>query len=292
MNNMPQSNVAIHSDGNNTAQDVVLSPRQLQQLLTLIPGTSQDSFEALDSPFSGMITCNKVSVEAAGWIMDTGATDHMTSNLKLLTNVKAAEANLTVRLPTGDKDIVSHTGDVHLKNGLKLLRVLYVPLFTHNLVSIQKLSIDNGCHDVFNPTNCVLMDTKTNKAIRGGKLTGGLYNLSTDVLYARESILKPTCPTTGKQSLSHQYVLWHNRLGHAPSSKLKYIECIKHCVTDCDKVCVTCPMAKFMKLPYNLSESGHHSHLNYSMSTFGGLTNCALGRNIRTFSQLWMTTHV
>lgn len=58
-----------------------------------------------------------------------------------------------------------------------------------------------------------------------------------------------------KSSLTDEYTFWYNRLGHAPASKLRFIDCIKHCVHDVDKLCLTCPMAKFTKLPFSLSES-------------------------------------
>ena len=53
-----------------------------------------------------------------------------------------------------------------------------------------------------------------------------------------------------KKNLADEYSLWHNRLGHAPVSKLKYISCIKYYVGASDKVCLTCPMSKLTKLPF------------------------------------------
>lgn len=126
------------------SSQVSFSPEQLQQLLQLLPTQTQSmsdfNEEAMESPFSGMITCNSVQVAATEWIMDTGATNHMTSNLKLLVNLKPVVANMTVNLPTGARAMVSHVGDVYLQNGLQLLNVLYVPMFTHNLLSIHKLA--------------------------------------------------------------------------------------------------------------------------------------------------------
>lgn len=63
------------------------------------------------------------------------------------------------------------------------------------------------------------------------------------------------CLNVTNPSLSDQYTMWHNRLGHAPVSKLKFINCIKHCADASNTVCLTCPMAKFTKLSYQLSES-------------------------------------
>ncbi|KMS95616.1 hypothetical protein BVRB_006640 [Beta vulgaris subsp. vulgaris] len=49
--------------------------------------------------------------------------------------------------------------------------------------------------------------------------------------------------------------LWHHRLGHAPLSKLKHIPQILPFLSQPAKVCVTCPLAKFQKLPFSLSNS-------------------------------------
>lgn len=241
------------------SSQVSFSPEQLQQLLQLLPTPTQSmsdfNEEAMESPFSGMITCNSVQVAATEWIMDTGATNHMTSNLKLLVNLKPVVANMTVNLPTGAKAMVSHVGDVYLQNGLQLLNVLYVPMFTHNLLSIHKLAQDNKCYAVFSPNSCTIVDTVFH-AIKGkGTVVNDLYHMTNTI--DNEVSVKPGvhCLTASKIGLSDQFTLWHNRLGHAPVSKLKLIDCIKHCTHEINQVCLTCPMAKFTKLPFAVSDS-------------------------------------
>lgn len=56
-----------------------------------------------------------------------------------LTNVKQALATFIIALPTGATVLITYIGDVVLRNGLKLTKVLYVPQFNHNLLSIHKL---------------------------------------------------------------------------------------------------------------------------------------------------------
>lgn len=52
------------------------------------------------------------------------------------------------------------------------------------------------------------------------------------------------------------YSLWHNRMGHTPMSKLKYIHSIANELHDCsEKLCITCPMSKFTKQPFPVSFS-------------------------------------
>ncbi|XP_074363493.1 uncharacterized protein LOC141704045 [Apium graveolens] len=176
----PAANVAMGSTPSDiTQQPIVFSPQQVQQLLQLIPSQSLShdyNEDALESPISGMITCNNVGIETGRWIMATGITDHMTTDYGLLHNVKNAKPHVTVNLPTRATTMVTHLGDVKLASGLKLLNVLYVPVFT---------------------------------------LSENTSQLSF---------------VASKATLADEYTLWHNRLGHATVSKLKFIECIKQCI--------------------------------------------------------------
>ena len=49
--------------------------------------------------------------------------------------------------------------------------------------------------------------------------------------------------------------LWHNRLGHASIARLKNIPSVKPYTSQNLQVCISCPMAKFTKPPYTLSDS-------------------------------------
>lgn len=53
----------------------------------------------------------------------------------------------------------------------------------------------------------------------------------------------------------NDYVLWHDRLGHAPMNKLKMIDCISNTCVETDDVCLTCPLTRFTRLPPSLSDS-------------------------------------
>ena len=48
--------------------------------------------------------------------------------------------------------------------------------------------------------------------------------------------------------------VWHKRLGHASTSELRDIAIVPKS-SYCKEMCLTCPMAKSAKLPYDLSES-------------------------------------
>ena len=48
--------------------------------------------------------------------------------------------------------------------------------------------------------------------------------------------------------------LWHQRLGYASMLKLKYVPCVPQMNGKLD-CCLTCPLAKFTKIPYFMSQS-------------------------------------
>ncbi|XP_074376885.1 uncharacterized protein LOC141718403 [Apium graveolens] len=154
-------------------------------------------------------------VQPGKWIMDSGASDHMIANLSSLKNVKKAPFNFNIKLPTGDTTLITHIGDIVLEGGLKMLNVLHVPGFTHNLLSIYKLAKDNGCDVTFHAAICMIVDYMSRKLRGVGKLTNGMYYLVDST--AKEGI---------KDQLKGQQL-----------------------------ICVTCPMKKFSKLPYPQSSS-------------------------------------
>lgn len=64
--------------------------------------------------------------------------------------------------------------------------------------------------------------------------------------------------------------LWHHRLGHAPLVRINKIKDLKGFDQNKGEECLTCPVAKFTKLPYNKSESRAASSFDLvHMDTWG-----------------------
>ncbi|GJW58011.1 retrovirus-related pol polyprotein from transposon TNT 1-94 [Tanacetum coccineum] len=58
------------------------------------------------------------------------------------------------------------------------------------------------------------------------------------------------------KSVKDSYGLWHHRLGHVSDAKLKHMhDLLVSLSKSCLDNCLSCPMVKFTKLPYSLSES-------------------------------------
>ncbi|KAL8144834.1 hypothetical protein AgCh_003157 [Apium graveolens] len=125
---------------------LLFSQQQLEQLAQLMqqgPVKNSDSYEELDVHFSGMIS-GHLSNNSLDWIVDSGASNHMTPCLSLLSNTSSFAQSHSINLPTGDSVVISHTGSVVVMPGITLKNVLCVPTFKHNLLSVQKLVQDNN----------------------------------------------------------------------------------------------------------------------------------------------------
>jgi len=89
---------------------------------------------ASSSASSHLDTCCAVQHSYVGsWIVDTGASDHMTSDLTQLQNLQPLPSPIQVILPDGNLKHVTHAGQICLSS-LLIHPVLYVPDFRFNLL--------------------------------------------------------------------------------------------------------------------------------------------------------------
>ncbi|KAL2927621.1 Copia protein, partial [Bienertia sinuspersici] len=108
-------------------------------------------------------------------------------------------------VPGEAKASISHVEKAKLGNGLVPKKHMCVSTFQHNLLSVQRLIADSKC-----------------EVVKGtSKAKDGLYYLNNDVSEFLSSCMNSSHDT------GHEFNLWHNRLGHASLSKLKYIDCVK-----------------------------------------------------------------
>ncbi|XP_015168339.1 uncharacterized protein [Solanum tuberosum] len=68
----------------------------------------------------GKLSCKCVASSAASWIIDSGATNHMTYNKALLTRIRPLAYPFLVTLPNGYKVKVTEIGDAYLNSALTL----------------------------------------------------------------------------------------------------------------------------------------------------------------------------
>lgn len=78
------------------------------------------------------------------WILDTGASHHLTGNFDILTNVRNMEPVLII-LADGRERISVTEGSVVLGSDLLLKSVFYVEGFQSDLISVGQLMDENRC---------------------------------------------------------------------------------------------------------------------------------------------------
>ena len=83
------------------------------------------------------ISCAVLNGARGSWIIDTGASDHMTFDFKLFSNTTSLSNPVNVTLPDGSLKPVTLVGDIQLSPTLLLHNVLFVPDFKYNLSQWQ-----------------------------------------------------------------------------------------------------------------------------------------------------------
>lgn len=101
-------------------------------------------------------TCILTSVARSIWIVDSRATNHMTFDKILLSNITPLSVPYLVTLPNGYRVKVTSTGSLSLSSTFTLQRVLYIPIFKYNLISVHKLMQQFNSFDLFTTFSCLV----------------------------------------------------------------------------------------------------------------------------------------
>nr|TKR89916.1 hypothetical protein D5086_0000238510 [Populus alba] len=160
-NGFPLANqVSEMSHKDEVRPTVSLSETQLKQLLSLLNNhedSSSSKANAVTKPgFSELDNHN--------WIIDSGATDHITSSSELLNENKDCSLP-PVLLPSGDKADIIAKGSLPLNSVYYLHDVLSVPTFKVDLMSVSRLTRSLNCSVTFLPYWCILQDLATRRTI-------------------------------------------------------------------------------------------------------------------------------
>ena len=90
------------------------------------------------------------------WIVNSGATDHITLHLHLFISDSPVRQKCFITMPNGRKVDIKHIGSVVLNASLILQDVLHVPDFQFNLLSASKLAKHLSISVVFTVDSCYI----------------------------------------------------------------------------------------------------------------------------------------
>jgi Integrase core domain len=237
--NSPQAQQALLQNGFSQAQ-------QAQQLCNLSQAQQDQLGNLLNQLLKnlnnkGILSSNCVQSSLHSdncWVIDSGATDHMTGSLDLLQNNSKAHNYRPVIVANGSQVPIDQIGTTNILSN-NISGVLYLPNFTSNLLSVSKITKELNCNVIFSPTNVVFQDIVTKRTIGEGKLDNGLYYLDiSNKALAANSV--------------EDNKLWHWRISHASDFVLNKLLNLRNLDNSTFDIC---RFAKQTRLSFTLSNS-------------------------------------
>ena len=160
-------------------------------------------------------TCNRL------WIIDIGATYHMTSDANILHSLKTANQTF-ITSANGSISPVTGEGSLSLTSSLNLDHVLVVPSLDYDLLSVSQIIDSLNCSVSFLPLYCLFQDLLTRAVIGCGTRRGKLYYL--DLKEECSNRLSQVHHVSRDESTRMIKIwLWHRRLGHPLFGYLKLL---------------------------------------------------------------------
>lgn len=221
-----------------------ISQAQYHQLLELLnkqhlnSGGSQSTTSSDHAMLAGKFCLLADNESKSRWLIDSGATDHICSDISYFSSVKRVDYDEFITIPDGSKVKIQHIGAVKLKDNMILENVLHVPSLKFNLLSVHRLCKDLNYQMLFTENGCFLQDPLQKKRqIALGNIEDGLY--TTQTADHKRQFASICCAATTDSTT------WHLRLGHTPFSTLKLVPTLSHLKDNSKEViCTVCPQAK------------------------------------------------
>ena len=187
--------------------------------------TAQQDTSDSDTEGGSAFTAQKDDSHAEKWLVDSGASSHMTSNRKLLTDYEEFEQPEKVRLGDGRTVDAVGFGNIHLKMLFRvsqpkkstMYRVLYVPQLSCNLFSVRAAA-SKGNFVMFGRSRCWIRDGRR-RLCGMGTLEDKLYKLDCEVVQSETA-------SAATADEGNDIDVWHFRLGHASE------QCVKNTVNE------------------------------------------------------------
>jgi len=110
----------------------------------------------------------------------------MCHNRDMFTNVISLSRPVIVNLPNVKSASVTQFETIMLSGNVALHRVLYIPNFRYNLLSVSKICSHEGCYVIFTPKCCIMQAPLVKRPQVLGELFRGLYLLQSNHIFAKE----------------------------------------------------------------------------------------------------------
>ncbi|KAL9293163.1 putative RNA-directed DNA polymerase [Arabidopsis thaliana] len=233
----------LQSFGVNTALSASTSSLTSTDRVGII-GLSNDEWDSLVQTLANRKLNSK---EKSGisflesWIIDTGASNHMTGTLEFLIDVRDM-ARVLIKLPDGRFTMATKQGQVVFGSALCIQDVFFVDGLQCHLISVSQLTRERSC--VFQITDrlCLIQDRITKTLIGAGEQENGLY-------FLRGVGVAAVVHSMDSSSME----VWHSRLGHPSSKAMDMLKFLDFSTKFDSKACEVCLRAKQTRESFPLS---------------------------------------
>ncbi|RVX01701.1 Retrovirus-related Pol polyprotein from transposon RE1 [Vitis vinifera] len=174
-----RAHVAANSESTSVPEPSPFNKEQMEMLQKLLSQVGSGSTTGV------AFTANRGGMRP--WIVDTGASDHMTGDAAILQNYKPSNGHSSIHIADGSKS----------KN-----------------CRDSKLAHDLQCVTKFYPNLCVFQDLKSGKMIGSAELCSGLYLLSCGQF--SNQVSQASCVQSQRESMNEHQV-WESFLDGVPS---------------------------------------------------------------------------
>ncbi|KAK8933507.1 hypothetical protein KSP39_PZI015597 [Platanthera zijinensis] len=162
------------SDHRRDGREELILRSPLFQSASSVSSSAEHSLSAASGTAAVRVSPN------APWYFDSGASCHLTSDFRTLTNCTSSPTSLQVTTADGGSLPILRSGSIAPTSAthgrLTLSNVHHASRLHMNLISVSSLC-DLGLTVLFSSSDCVVQDSRTAQRIGQGRRTGGLYQM-------------------------------------------------------------------------------------------------------------------
>ena len=218
---------------------------------------------------SDCCTTRTTTPSTTHWVLDSGASRHITPDANLLFNTRPPSKDITITFGNGGTGKAAAVGDVMLRTTsaaapLVLTNVLHIPEASENLLSVR-YATQRGLDFTFTSSDC--------KIRQGDTILASAPSHKSDIYYLSGECLTPAMDDPALTGQAHAATtpketpqLWHKRFGHLGYDNLAKLQThgmVTGISTTADEfsaasrssLCESCVLGKQHRLPFQPSTS-------------------------------------